>query len=251
MDGFSEDRLLDGRVRLRQPLDGYRAAIDPVFLAAAVPAKIGERVLDLGSGVGAASLCLAARVAGCRIEGLEQQSALVALAKENIELNGVADRVRSTLGTLQTPPPDLLPGTFDLVMTNPPFYEAGEGTASPHAGKVAANCEGEADLAAWIDFAVAMLRPKGTVVVVHRADRLDDLLAALRHKAGDAMVFPLWPKRDRPAKRLLVRARKGIQSPLALLPGLVLHQDDGRYTAAADAILRQAAGLRHPDFGLA
>ncbi len=242
MDGVSEDRLLDGKVLLRQPEQGYRAAIDPVMLAAAVTAAEGETVLDLGSGVGAASLCLAARVPGCRIFGLEMQPALVALARQNIDLNGVSGRVETMIGTLQSPPPRLAPGSFHHVMTNPP-YNAPEGTPSPTAGKDAANRETEIDLVAWMRFAINMLRPKGVLTVVFRADRLDALMAALHGKVGEIVVTPLWPKRGRAAKRLLVRGRKGLATPLTLAPGLVLHEEDGRYTALADDILRRGQGL--------
>lgn len=242
MDGISEDRLLDGRVLLRQPEQGYRAAIDPVLMAAAVTASDGEMVLDLGSGVGAASLCLATRIAGCRVFGLEMQAPLVALARQNIDINGFGGRVESLIGTLQMPPPRLAPGSFHHVMTNPPFHPA-EGTASPNAGKDAANREGEIDLASWMRFAVNMLRPKGSLTVIHRADRLDELLAALHRKVGEIVVIPLWPKAGRPAKRILLRARKGIATPLTLSAGLVLHEEDGRYTRAAEDILRRGAGL--------
>ncbi len=239
---ISEDRLLDGRVLLRQPEDGYRAAIDPVLMAAAVTASDNEMVLDLGSGVGAASLCLAARVPGCRVFGLEMQQPLVALARQNIDINGVTGRVESLIGSLQMPPPRLAPGSFHHVMTNPPFHPA-DGTSSPNAGKDAANREGEIDLASWMRFAVNMLRPKGSLTVIYRADRLDELLAALHKKVGEIVVIPLWPKAGRPAKRVLVRARKSIATPLTLSAGLVLHEEDGRYTEAADDILRRGAGL--------
>ena len=173
MSQITEDRLLSGRVRLLQPAEGYRAAIDPVFLAAAVPARPGQRVLDLGCGVGAASLCLVARLPLCQIVGLELQPELAALAAENARLNGVADRVEPLLGDILAPPPSLAPGGFDHVMTNPPYME--DGTASPHVGKALANQEASVDLGAWLRFCVSMLRHKGGLAVVHRADRLDDL----------------------------------------------------------------------------
>ncbi|PKU22261.1 tRNA1(Val) (adenine(37)-N6)-methyltransferase [Telmatospirillum siberiense] len=243
MDEVSEDALLDGRVKFRQPVDGYRAAIDPVFLAAAVPAKDGQSVLDVGSGVGAASLCLAARVPGARLFGLEAQPPLVALARENIAMNGMTGRVESLIGSLQAPPPRLAPGSFHHVMTNPPYQALDEGRASPHPGKAMANQEGEVDLAAWMRFAINMLQPKGTLVVVYRADRLDDLLAALNRRVGEIVILPLWPKAGRPAKRVLLRARKGVSSPVTLLPGMILHEEDGRYSASADAVLRHGAAL--------
>ncbi len=239
---FSEDRLLDGRVLLRQPADGYRAAIDPVLLAAAVPARDGDMVLDLGAGVGAAALCLASRVTGCRVFGLELQAALVGLARQNIELNRFNGRVEIMIGNLTLPPPRLAAGSFHQVMTNPPF-NAGDGTPSRDAGKDLANREDGVLLADWMRFALSMLRPKGTLVTIYRADRLDDLLLALRGKLGDITLTPLWPKRGRPAKRILLRGRKGAAGPLTLAAGLVLHDEDGRYTPLADDILRKGGAL--------
>jgi tRNA1(Val) A37 N6-methylase TrmN6 len=239
----SEDALLGGRIRLRQPLRGYRVAIDPVLLAAAVPATTDDSVLDIGCGVGAASLCLAARVAGCRIIGLEPQRALVRLANDNAALNDLAERVVAVAGDLLRPPPRLAPGSFAHVMANPPFLERGAATAPLDAGKAAANVEGEADLAAWVRFALAMLRPKGSVTIIHRADRMEHLLAALAGHAGEIVVFPLWAGVGKPAKRLILRARKGIATPTRLAAGLVLHEADGRFTAAADAVLRGGAAL--------
>jgi tRNA1(Val) A37 N6-methylase TrmN6 len=237
----SEDRLVDGRVRLLQPVEGYRAAIDPVFLAAAVPAGPGDRVLDAGCGVGAAALCLAVRVAECRIIGLELDPAAFELAKRNIALNGLEGRVEAMQGDIAAPPPRLAPGSFDHVMANPPYLA--EGTRPTDSGRATAHMEGGVGLDAWVRACLVMLRPRGWLALVHRADRLDALLAALRDRTGEIAVLPLWPMRDRPAKRVLIRARKGVGGPTALLPGLVLHEPDGRYTPAAEAILRAGQGL--------
>jgi tRNA1(Val) A37 N6-methylase TrmN6 len=242
-EGVSEDFLLGGRLRLRQPASGYRVAIDPVFLAAAVPAGPADNVLDVGTGVGAASLCLAARVPGCRVTGVEMQRDLVRLAGDNIVLNDMSARLSAMRGDLLALPPRLAPGAFDHVMANPPFLAAGSATVPGDAGKAAANIEGDANLAAWVRVALAMVRAKGSLTVIHRADRLDALLALLAGKAGEITLFPLWPGEGKPAKRIIVRARKGIASPTRLLPGMILHEADGRYTAAAEAVLRDAAGL--------
>lgn len=239
----SEDTLLGGRVRLRQPVTGYRVAIDPVLLAAAVPAGADDAVLDIGCGVGAAALCLAARVPGVRIAGIDAQRDLVRLANDNILLNDCAGRVSAVVGDLLRPPPRLEPGTFSHVMANPPFLERGQATPSPDPGKAEAQLEGEADFAAWVRFALAMLRAKGSFTFIHRADRLEHLLAQLAGRAGDIVVFPLWPGVGKPARRVVVRARKGVATPTRLLPGLVLHEADGRFTEAAEAVLRQAAAL--------
>ena len=169
----SDDTLLGGRVKLRQPRHGYRAAIDPVLLAAAVPADDGDTVLDIGCGAGAASLCLALRVEGCRITGIETQRDLVHLANDNVALNGFFGRFVAVQGDLLHPPPRLEPGSFAHVMANPPFLESSMASPSPDTAKAAANIEGEANLAAWVRFALLMARPKGSVTFIHRADRME------------------------------------------------------------------------------
>ena len=240
----SDDTLLGGRVTLRQPVDGYRVAIDPVILAAAVPAGAQDRVLDIGCGIGAASLCLAARVPDCRVVGLERDRDIAQLAAENIARNDFAD---APLGdprrSARIRRMSLAPGSFTQVMANPPFLEAARASASPVAARAAAAVEGEALLGDWIDFALAMLRDKATLTLIHRADRLGDLLAALGGRAGGVIVFPLWPGEGKPAKRILLQAKKGSAAPLTLAQGLVLHRADGRNSEAAEAILRHGAAL--------
>lgn len=240
-EALTEDALLDGRVRLLQPAEGYRAAIDPVLLAAAMRAEAGETVLDAGCGAGAASLCLAARQPFCPVTGIENDPAQLDLARRNIALNKMEGRIEALAGNLADPPPGLPRQGFDHAMTNPPYNA--EGTPSPRASKRAANREGELDLAGWVRACLALVRPKGTLTLIHRADRLDELLAALAGRAGSVAVLPLWPKSGRPAKRILLRARKGAAGALTLHPGLVLHAEDGSFTPAADSVLRGAAAL--------
>jgi tRNA1(Val) A37 N6-methylase TrmN6 len=241
--GLSEDSLLGGRVRLRQPVAGYRAAIDPVLLAAAVPAREGDTVLDIGCGFGAATLCLAARVPGARITGIERERDLVRLAGDNILLNQMGGMVGAMVGDLLRPPRRLEPGTFAHIMANPPYLEGAQATKPADPGRAAARVEGEADLAAWVRFALTMVRGKGSITFIHRADRLEQLLGAFAGRAGEIVLFPLWPGLAKPARRIIVRARKGVATPTALLPGLILHEADGRYTPAADAVLRGGAAL--------
>lgn len=238
------DAVLGGRVRLRQPKRGYRSAIDPVFLAAAVPAAAGETVLDVGAGVGAAALCLAARLPGVAVTGLELQPGLTRLGEANAGDNGCAGRVRMVVGDLRRPPPELAPASFDHVMTNPPYMRPGRGRPPAAAAKMAATVE-TAGLAEWLAFCRRMARPGGSVTVVHRGDRLDDLLGAMDGLGGLA-VFPLWPgpgPEAAPAKRVLVQGRTASRAPLRLLPGLVLHGADGAFSDAAQAVLRDAQGL--------
>ncbi|MEE8273397.1 MAG: methyltransferase [Alphaproteobacteria bacterium] len=244
-EAITEDALLGGRVRLRQPATGFRAAIDPVLLAAAVPAAAGESVLDVGAGVGTAALCLAVRIGDCRVFGIEIQQDLVRVAGENVALNALTGRVDIVTGDLTRPPPRLAAGTFDHVMANPPYHEAGRADRSPDAGKAAASIETVGGLAEWVGFCLAMVRRGGSVSFVHRADRLDALLAHLSPRAGAIVVFPLWPDAagSRPAKRVIVQARKGFATPLRLARGLALHADGGGYTGQAEAILRDGAAL--------
>jgi len=240
---FTEDCLLGGRIRLRQPATGYRVAIDPVFLAASVPAEPHQLVLDIGCGSGAAMLCLAARVPHSRVVGLEMQRDLVRLAGDNVILNGLEGRASVMIGDLLNPPPRLSPGAYHHAMANPPFNERGHGVVPATDAKSAATIEGDADLAAWIRFSLAMVRAKGTVTFVHRADRIDMLLGNIAGRAGDVVVFPLWPEQGRAASRVLVRMRKQVSGPARLAAGLVLHDTDGRLTEAADGVLREGRGL--------
>lgn len=240
---ITRDTLLGGRVRLAQPKAGFRAAIDPVLLAAAVPAVAGERALDAGSGTGAAALCLAARVPGADVTGLELDPALAALASENAHANAVAGRVRFAAGDLFAPPPALAGMLFDHVLTNPPFSAAGTGTPAPDPAKRRATEEGAGGLAAWLDACLNFLEPGGALTLIHRADRLDAVLAELAGRAGGIVVFPLWPAVGKAAKRAIVAARKGSGAPLEIRPGLVLHRPGGGYTPEAEAILREGRAL--------
>ena len=179
----------------------------------------------------------------CRVIGFELQRDLVRLAGDNAELNGMSARVSAMVGDLLQPPPRLSPGMFDHVMVNPPFIEEGRGTPSASPAKALATIEGDANLGDWVRFALAMVRGKGTVSFVHRADRIDGLLGHLAGRAGEITIFPLWPAAGRAASRILVRVRKQVASPARLLPGLILHEPDGRFTSAAEAVLRDGEAL--------
>lgn len=243
------DRVLDGRVTVTQPSDGYRVAIDPVFLAAAVEVDPGARVLDLGCGVGTASLCLAARVADATIVGLDREPVFIAFAKANAISNACGPRVDFLLGDLLMPPVELASqelavASFDHVMANPPYLKRGTATASAHPLKAAATVEGAAALQDWVDAAARHLKPGGGLTMIHRADRLPDLIAALAPAFGAIRILPLLPKTGVAPKRVILKAALGGGGKPVELPGFILHEPDGRFTAAADNVLRAGAALR-------
>lgn len=237
----TEDALLGGRVVFHQPAHGYRAAIDPVLLAAAVPARAGQTVVDLGAGAGAATLCLASRVAEVAVIGVERNPDLAALLTRNADENRLSGRIEVRCADIAAFPAP--PGGADHVMANPPYRAAGTGTRHAQAWHNAANVEDGLGLAEWVRLAADCVRRKGSLVFIQHVDRLADLVAALQPCAGEISVLPLWPRAGVPARRVLVRARRGLRGGSTLLPGLVLHQADGQYTDAAQAILRDAAAL--------
>lgn len=240
-----EDGFLGGRLRIRQPVRGYRAATDPVLLAAAVPARPGDAVLDLGCGAGTAALCLGARVDGVALHGLELQPSYARLARENAALNGRSLAVHE--GDIRAMPPTLRAFSFDTVMLNPPFHAPGV-PGSPDAARDMANRRGEAGLVDWVGAALARCRPGGHVVVIMRAEGLPEILSALADRAS-AAVLPLVARAGRDAKRIIVRVRKGGRAAFRLAAPLVMHDgtahraDGDDYSALARAILRDAAAL--------
>jgi tRNA1(Val) A37 N6-methylase TrmN6 len=235
---ISEDGFLGGRIVARQPVEGFRSGTDAVMLAAAVPAKAGEELLELGSGAGVASLCVGARVVVCRVAGIEIAPELVTLANENARTNGLEERVRFEDANVFHLPRHLRK-EFNHVFCNPPFH-ACTGQISPNANRARAVSDRDG-LSNWINAGFARVASDGTLTVILRADRLADGLQAI--PSDGVAVFPLWRRHGEPAKRLLVQIRKNSRAPLVFHPGLALHDNDGRYTAEANAILREAALL--------
>lgn len=243
MDAITENAILDGRVRLLQPQRGYRAGLDAALLAAACDAADGARALEAGCGVGAALLAAAARRPRTRFTGLERDPAAAALARRNVELNGFAGRVEILEGDVAQRFPALERAPFDAVLANPPFFDDPQALRGPAPERRGAWMADDG-LAAWIGFLLKAAREGGTLTVIHRADRLADILALLAPKAGSVQVRPIHPFADAPAKRVLVRAVKTGRAPLQLLPPLVLHARDGaKHTPQVEAILRGQAGL--------
>lgn len=231
-----EDALLGGRVQLLQPTRGYRAGMDALLLAAAVEAEPGKCVLEAGCGAGGALVAAAARLPDVRFTGLEREPAMAALARRNLERNGMAARAEIVEA-------DLFAGagaaTFDGVFCNPPFDLDGEARA-PAPGKRHAFLS-EAGVEPWVRALADRLCGGAALTLLQRAARLGEILAALEGRLGGVEVLPVRPRAGEPAKRVLVRARKGSRAPLRLYAGLDLHGLDGDHSPAAAALWDGAA----------
>ncbi len=243
------DDFLGGRLKILQPRTGYRAGIDPVLLAASVPARPGDSVLDLGCGVGVAGLCVARRVAGIALAGLERQPAYAALARENGAANALPFDVVE--GDLADMPRALKDRQFHHVLANPPYFDRAASTAATDPGREAAM--GEATpLADWVAAAARRTRPRGTVTFIQRADRLPELLAHAARHLGSLECLPLIPRPGRAARLVLLRGRRGGRAAFRLHDGWCLHNgqahlvDGENYTSATACILRDGAPLHFP-----
>ncbi|KEO57474.1 tRNA1(Val) (adenine(37)-N6)-methyltransferase [Thioclava indica] len=238
---LSEDGFLGGRLRIAQPKAGYRSAMDAVFLAAACDACAGQSVLELGCGAGVASLCLGARVAGLRQTGLEVQPRYAALARANAQSNAMTLEVIE--GDLAEMPADLRARSFDHIIANPPYFVPQSGTPATDREREHALRE-VTPLALWLDAGLRRLHPDGMVTLIQQVDRLGDILAGLQGRAGAITVLPIAPRIGRPARRVIVQARKGARAPLELLAPLIVHgapqhtRDAEDFSEIAHAILR-------------
>ncbi len=239
MNETSTGWLLGGRVCYRQPREGYRSGIEPVLLAAAVPAVAGERVLEAGTGAGAGLLSLAARVPGVGGTGVEKDPFLAALARENLAANDF-----SAFTILEADIETFASGEkFAHSFANPPWHEEA-GTLPSHPARKSAKRGGER-LASWIGAMARGTLEGGSLTLILPAARVPDALqAAATSGCGGMMLFPLWPRSGKAAKLVLVRAIRGGRSPFRLLAGLVLHRPDGRFTDEAEGILRDGAPLK-------
>jgi tRNA1(Val) A37 N6-methylase TrmN6 len=247
-EGITEDAILGGRLRLRQPKRGHRVGHDAILLAAACPARPGDNAVDLGAGVGAAGLALASRVAGTTVALIEVDPKLAALAEENARLNRLETRVRAVALDVTAPgrafaAAGLRPDSVTRVLMNPPFNDPSRQRSSPDASRALAHMAPRAVLTSWMKSAARLLRARGTLTLIWRADGLTDVLAALAPAFGAVAVTAVHPAPDKPAIRIVVTAVKASRAPLMLLPPLVLADTSGRPTGVAETVLRDGAAL--------
>ena len=239
----TDDALYRGQVRLRQPKNGYRFGSDAALLAACVTGESGQKVLDLGCGVGAVLLGAAYRLQQVAFTGIEREAEYALLAQYNATANNMAHRVTVIQDDVRSKQSAPLFGTFDHVVANPPYFGQDTHTAAPQKLRAVARQETDATIADWLQAANVFLRPQGTLTMIYPMDRLSQWLYEASRFAGGITIFPLWPKTGRQAKRVVLRATKGSNAPTALAPGLIVHREDGSYTDEADAVINQGRYL--------
>ena len=237
----TEDALLGGRVRIRQPKRGYRVNVDTMLLAAAVETRDGMRLMEAGCGVGAALIAVAIRNENIALLGVERETNIAEVARENVALNAMTHRIEIATGDALDKHANY--GVFDGVFLNPPFDAEGAGRARDAARRHAH--VSDVSINQWIAALADRLTGEAALTLIHRAEKLSEILSALEGRLGGAEVIPIRPRAEAPAKRILVRARKGSRAPLRLLSGLDLHDGGaGKYSPQVEQVLREGAPLR-------
>ena len=211
---------------------------DTILLAASINPAPGEWVLDVGAGVGGAALTVAVRCPEVIVHGIELLRENVSLATENIKLNNVQGRVEILCGSLSSPPPRLAPGMYHHVITNPPYYDSGHVSGTEQ--KKVANHLQESTIEDWLKFCLLMTKSGGFLTLIYPADQIHKILGLMAEKMGNIVVYPIWSQKNKPAKRVIISGQKGAKTPAKILPGLVLHQQNGEYSQEAEDILRHA-----------
>jgi tRNA1(Val) A37 N6-methylase TrmN6 len=236
--------VLDKRVELLQPGDGFRTSMDAVMLAAACPAKGGDCVLDMGCGVGTAAFCLLERVKESTVTCVDIQQEVIDIASENAKINGREAQcsfICSDIRDFNVESPDQ---RFNHIICNPPYMEAGAHLSSPLNGLAIARGHKDMELVDWVKSALRLLKSGGSLTMIHRADVTDRIILAMGKSFGSVEIIPLWPKKDRPAKRVIIRAVKDRKSPASIHSGIIMHKENGDYTDAAESILRDGKYLK-------
>ncbi len=245
MPEVTEDLLLGGRLRLIQPARGHRAGTDAVLLAASAPVEPGDLVMDVGASTGAVGLMAAVRQQDARYVFVERDPALAELCRRNCAALGIEGlvAVADVLDKGSRLAAGLQPESADLVLTNPPFLEEGRARLSPDGGRSAAHALPAGGLEAWIRACTGLLKPKGRLVLIHRADRLAECLALMGRGMGGLSLRFVHPGPGQAAIRVLLSGVKGSRAPLQVLPPVVLNGPDGRFAPEAEALHRGEALL--------
>lgn len=242
MSDLQEIYVLNKRLKLLHSAHGFKTSMDSVLLAASCPAKADDHILDMGSGVGGAGFCVLSRVEGVKLTGVEIQADHVELAKRNAVSNMMQESADFICADIRNYREEK---SFDHVICNPPYLEAGAHLRSPSKEKATAMGHEDTDVSVkdWIDTAHFCLRSNGSLSMIHRADKIDKIILGLGKRFGAVEIIPLWAKEGVKAKRVIIRAIKDRKSPAKLHSGLVLHEEDGSYTAETEAILREMKNL--------
>jgi tRNA1(Val) A37 N6-methylase TrmN6 len=225
---LTEDAFLGGQLRLRQLRSGHRAGHDAMLLAAATPARSGDRVVDFGAGVGAAGLAVARRVAGIKLVLVEIDRQLAGLARGNAASNAIPADVMVldvTSAADVFAAADLSPDSADVVLMNPPFNDSARHRASPDRAREAAHVATAATLESWIHAARRILKSGGVLTLIWRADGLAEVLAALDRGFGSLAIMPVHGEAKMPAIRVLIRAIKGGRAPTQIHAALMLNDE--------------------------
>lgn len=242
----TDDLVLGGRLKLLQPFRGHRAGHDAILLAAAAP--FAHHAIDLGAGIGTAGLALLTRKAAERVTLVEIDTDLAALARENAKRNGFgqhAEIIATDALKLARKGGASIPAasSADLVLMNPPFNDPARKNISPDPTRRRAHSAADSDLDLWVGAAERLLAPNGKLVLIHRPEAIEAILATIKGRFGAAELIPVFPREGAPAIRLIVRAVKGRRTPPAVLPGVVLNDANNQPSEAASKILRDAAAL--------
>ncbi len=242
---YTNDYLLDKKVKIFQPVNGYRASTDAVFLSSLLDSekvKPDDMILDVGSGTGAISLCLAERLKdkNINITGIDIQEELVELSNFSARENNFSEFLHYEFIDIREKVYSLPAGSFSFVISNPPYSD--HDMPSPNPGKKLAHNHQNFDLTGWISFCLKMLKPQGYLLLINRAEAINEILAALKNKAGDVQILPMYSKYGQAAKRIAIIAKKGAKGITKILPPFYTHNENGSYTLKAQCILRLGQG---------
>ena len=240
----TNDYLLDKRVKIFQPINGYRASTDAVLVSSLVnKVKTTDKILDVGSGTGAISLCLASRFQAIRpqITGIELQEELCLLSNQSAQANNFSNYLSYLNADIRQTITPIPPCSFQHVISNPPYSE--HDMPSPNQSKALAHNHQGITLNDWLRFCLKMTAPKGHIYLINRAEAITEILSTLNGKAGNIKIIPLYSKPQQSAKRIMITAIKDSKAPAEILPGITIHTQEGAHTFQAHQILREGKGF--------